>query len=226
MPTKKVSSARLSKSVTKSAAPKTRGGRPSAAEAELLPERMFEAAWELLLEQGFEGFTFDKLAKQARIGKPTIYARFSNKEEFLRALLERRIMGYQEEVTALAEDLSFRDVLTLMAMRVVVKFLSEEGRLMDRLIDWLEYEGDPSKPSMRKWAFESARNRGEAIITAAVERGEIVISDIPLAAQTFLEGIIGHARMSQVREPTNLEPHQRWAETYVAVILRAFDGRP
>lgn len=225
LPTKKLSSARLKKAATTSPTPKTRGGRPSAAEAELLPERMFDAAWELLLEQGFEGFTFDKLAKQARIGKPTIYARFSNKEEFLRALLAHRIVSYQEEVTSVADGLSLREAFELMALKAVLKFVSGEGRLMDRLMDWLEYEGDPSKPSLRRWAFDNARARGEEIIKAGMDRGEVYISDPAHAAQTFLEGIVGHARMSPVREPTNIEPHQRWAEQYVAVILRAFDDR-
>lgn len=202
---------------------RAKGGRPSAEEAELLPERMFEAAWELLLQQGFEGFSFDKLARHARIGKPTIYARFANKEAFLRALLQHRIAAYQSEITTLAEDLPFADALKLMALRAVMRFQSDEGRLTDRLVDWLEHEGDPKAGSVRQWAFANGRQRGEGLMRAAVERGEVAISDIPLAAQFFLEGVVGHARMGNIAAEDAVAQHERWANDYSAMILRAFD---
>lgn len=201
---------------------KVRGGRPSAEEAELLPERMFSAAWDLLLDQGFEGFSFDKLARHARIGKPTIYARFANKEAFLRALLQHRITDYQLEITTLSADKSFADALKLMATRAALRFQSDEGRLIDRLIDWLDHEGDPKAGSVRQWAFHHGQQRGEALMHAAVERGEVTITDIPLAAQFFLEGVVGHARTGNTSDPDALEKHQRWAEQYSAMILKAF----
>ena len=203
---------------------RTRGGRPSAEEAELLPERMFEAAWELLLDQGFEGFSFDKLARYARIGKPTIYSRFANKEEFLRSLLEYRVTKHQAEVTSLAEDMPFTDAMALMATLAVAKFLSAEGRLVDRLMDWLDHEGDPSRRSVRRWAFENALGYGENLIEAANVRGEISVTDVPSAARFFLEGIVGHARMSDAREPVDMDAHKDWAERYSRVILKAFSG--
>lgn len=188
----------------------------------MLPERMFEAAWELLLSQGFEGFSFDKLARYARIGKPTIYSRFANKEEFLRSLLEYRVAKHQAEVTSLAEDLPFTDAMALMATLAVAKFLSAEGRLVDRLMDWLDHEGDPERRSVRRWAFENAFALGQNLIQSANERGEIKVADVPAAARFFLEGIVGHARMSDAREPVDMEEHRQWAEQYSQVILKAF----
>lgn len=202
---------------------RTRGGRPSAEEAELLPERMFEAAWELLLAQGFEGFSFDKLARHARIGKPTIYSRFANKEDFLRSLLQYRIAKNQAEVTSLAGELPFKEAMGVMATRAVSKFVSDEGRLVDRLIDWLEHEGDPARGSVRQWAFQNALHYGEELIRAANARGETHVSDVQTASRFFLEGIIGHARMSDARAPIDMEAHKAWADQYSRIILKAFE---
>jgi hypothetical protein len=63
-----------------------RRGRPSAAEAEQIVGRILEASWDVLLAEGFEGFTFDRVARHAHIGKATIYSRFANKRELMGAL--------------------------------------------------------------------------------------------------------------------------------------------
>lgn len=58
-----------------------RRGRPSLEEAQRLPARILEAGWEVLRDQGFDAFTFDRVARHAHIGKATIYARFPGKRE-------------------------------------------------------------------------------------------------------------------------------------------------
>lgn len=196
-------------------------GRPTQAEAEALGDHILDAGWELLLDQGFERFSFDRLARFARIGKPTIYARFANKEELLRALLVSRIEQRQREVVADAMGHELDVVLPALAFHAVEKFRSPEGRLIDRLIDWLDYEAGADRPSLRGWALESTQRTLEAVLGEANSASSSQIDDIPTAARFLLEGIAGHAKMVDARVG-DTAGEADWAARYSAMILKHF----
>lgn len=204
---------------------RARSGRPTAAESEMLPDHMFDAGWELLLVHGFEGFSFDKLARQARVGKPTIYSRFANKRAFLEALLQHRIHAKQTELSASVEDIPFKEAMPFLALRILHTFVSPEGRLMDRLIDWLDHDGNMGEDSVRLWAFQSGFERAEMMIQAANQRGELRITNVPEAARFMLEGAIGHARVSDTGKPFDPDEQQRWATRFSEIMLQAFSAR-
>ena len=73
--------------MTTKRAPQTRAavrfGRPPKALAGAVEERILGAARKVFLERGFEGASIDEIAKGARSGKPTIYARFPGKKKAL-----------------------------------------------------------------------------------------------------------------------------------------------
>ena len=225
-PTSKTASPRPSARVAskRSAIKRGRSGRPTAAEAEQLPDHMFAVAWDLLLAHGFEGFSFDKLARKARVGKPTIYSRFTNKRAFLQALLQHRIEQRQMEITASAGGKPFRQVMPFLAIQILQTFLSPEGRLMDRLVDWLDHEGNMGESSVRQWAFQTAFERAENLMHAANSRGELTITDVPEAARFLLEGVIGHARVTDCGEPFDQVQQTRWATRFVTIMLDAFSA--
>ena len=230
----KAASSKLAPSKTSSPKPasskrilskRARTGRPTAAEAELLSEHMFEAGWDLLLAHGFDGFSFDKLARKARVGKPTIYSRFTNKRAFLQALLQHRIEQRQMEITASAGEKPFKEVMPFLAIQILQTFLSPEGRLMDRLVDWLDHEGNAGEASVRLWAFETAFERAEDLMRAANSRGELRITDVPEAARFMLEGVIGHARVTDCAKPFDTDAQYRWATRFIGLMLDAFTAR-
>lgn len=64
-------------------------GRPSAREAEQLPERLLEAAQAVFLEQGYWRTTMDAIARAAGVTRKTLYARFAGKTEVLTAVVNR-----------------------------------------------------------------------------------------------------------------------------------------
>ncbi len=201
---------------------KRRGGRPSAADAELLADHILEAGWQLLLEDGFERFSFDRLARAASVGKPTIYSRFANKHEYLRALLEHCLTKRQNEVAAMATDLPFNEGIVLLASQAVKLFLSPEGRLIDRLIDWVDHEGDDGRTSVRRWAALNGIDHADRIMRKAQERGDVTISDIPACARFLVEGVVGHARLSKPEDTVRDEDHLEWAQRYCAMLAKAF----
>lgn len=79
---------------------RTPRGRPPAERAGEVEERILDAAHKVFLQRGFEGATIDLIAETARCGKPTIYARFPNKEALFEATLTRSIRQRYARVKA------------------------------------------------------------------------------------------------------------------------------
>ncbi len=69
-------------------------GRPSAARLLEINRIILEAAADCFLADGYEGATMDEIAAVARISKVTLYARFSDKESLLRAVVEDRAAAW------------------------------------------------------------------------------------------------------------------------------------
>ena len=81
-----------------------RSGRPPRELAGEVDERILDAAGKVFLERGFEGASVDEIADVARAGKPTIYARFPNKEALFAAVAARKV----REITSSFEGIAPR----------------------------------------------------------------------------------------------------------------------
>src|SRR6202167_5278289 len=68
-----------------------RYGRPPREHAGQVEERILDAAGRVFLEHGFQGARVDEIADAASAGKPTIYARFPNKQALFTAVVERLV---------------------------------------------------------------------------------------------------------------------------------------
>src|SRR5580692_4758948 len=68
-----------------------RYGRPPRGHAGQVEERILDAAGRVFLEHGFQGASVDEIAEAASAGKPTIYARFPNKQALFTAVIERLV---------------------------------------------------------------------------------------------------------------------------------------
>src|SRR6478752_3497019 len=66
-------------------------GRPPRELAGEVDTRILDAARRVFLERGLAGTSMDEIARLARAGKPTIYARFPNKEALFAAVVMRSI---------------------------------------------------------------------------------------------------------------------------------------
>lgn len=66
-----------------------RVGRPPRERAGEVDDRILDAARELFLKHGLGGASIDEIARMARAGKPTIYARFPTKEALFEAVAMR-----------------------------------------------------------------------------------------------------------------------------------------
>ena len=68
-----------------------RSGRPPRELAGEVDTRILDAARELFFERGLAGASMDEIAARARAGKPTVYARFPNKEALFTAVVTRSL---------------------------------------------------------------------------------------------------------------------------------------
>ncbi|WP_337269617.1 TetR/AcrR family transcriptional regulator [Oryzifoliimicrobium ureilyticus] len=66
-----------------------RRGRPPREKEGEVEERILEAALHIFIARGYEGASIDEIAELAKAGKPSIYARFTNKETLFREVVLR-----------------------------------------------------------------------------------------------------------------------------------------
>lgn len=77
-------------------------GRLSVAQAEELPGRLMDAAFEVFIERGFGDATMEEIARRAGASTKTLYSRYANKFAILQAVVDRNI-----EQTVVAHVRSF-----------------------------------------------------------------------------------------------------------------------
>jgi AcrR family transcriptional regulator len=80
--------------------PAGRIGRPPQKLAGEVEGRILHAARQVFLERGLAGASIDEIASLARAGKPTVYARFSNKEALFAAVVLSNVAAAAERVEA------------------------------------------------------------------------------------------------------------------------------
>nr|WP_294847405.1 TetR/AcrR family transcriptional regulator [uncultured Sphingomonas sp.] len=200
-------------------------GRPTIAGAEQLADHILTAGWGLLLDEGFERFSFDRLARRARVGKPTIYARFANKRAFLEALVIHRTDNKREAVIALGGGGDFAETLIKQTTHAMTSILSPEGRLLERLMDWLDEEKGGAGNSVRQMIYLGGLAKIREQFAAAQTRGEIVFHDVDRAARLWIEAMVGHARLKAADENLSASDHEAWSRDYTAFFLKGIGAK-
>lgn len=189
-------------------------GRPSLEEAQRLPARILEAGWEVLRDHGFEAFTFDRVARHARIGKATIYTRFAGKREFLEALLAQKTVERSLRIMKLGEGLPMIESFCVRAAAIMHVLHSPEGRMMERLVDWCDQEFGNGEMNYRQAMYVEALSSITEEISEAAHQQNIEIADPGLVARFWLEGLLGHARLENPSEALDESANQEWARAY------------
>ncbi len=76
------------------------GGRPTREEAAVRDRRILDTAAAMFERRGYEGTTIDALAEAAGVGKPTLYARFGDKNGLFAAVFRMRVEAVLAPVAA------------------------------------------------------------------------------------------------------------------------------
>jgi AcrR family transcriptional regulator len=103
-----------------------RYGRPPREHAGQVEERILDAAGRLFLEHGFQGASVDEIAEAASAGKPTIYARFPNKQALFTAVVERLVRRNTSLYAPSCTGASIEKQLDALATVILARILAPE----------------------------------------------------------------------------------------------------
>ena len=192
-------------------APVRRPGRPRDPDVD---ERILEAATRLILERGVDAMTVDEVAVRARVGKATVYRRWSHKIDLAGHALDRLYASIApvHDTGSLAED------VTRLYASLLEFARTPDGRHFLR-ISAAESVRDPRVARVHR----EARGRFEASVAVVFERGRArdelpATAPIPWACQ-----FIGSFLVSPVVSGRTIPPASQAAEL-TALMLHGLNG--
>ncbi len=174
-----------------------RSGRPPRDLAGEVDERILEAARRVFLERGFEGASVEEIAEAARSGKPTIYARYPNKQALFAAAYtsavtakNARLASHTPAGTTLDERLRnlgealVREVLTGEWIGLIRLAIAEARRFPDLGSSVLKIARERGRETMAQLLGEVAHAEGPGTLP------EFNCDHCAAAAQYFVDLIL------------------------------------
>jgi len=151
-----------------------------------LRDKVLDAADRLLGRLGYRKTTMDDLAREAGIGRRTIYLYFSSKEEVFFASIDRVVERMLEELRRIAvvhEPASTR-LARMLTARVLLRFDSVRDyyQSLDELLGALRAGYLERR---ERWFADEVRVLAE-VIAAGVASGELAAEDPEAAARTLV----------------------------------------
>ncbi|MEO0378257.1 MAG: TetR/AcrR family transcriptional regulator [Cyanobacteria bacterium P01_A01_bin.17] len=149
---------------------------------------MFQAALVLLGEVGFDGMSMDAIASRARVGKTTIYRRYSNKEELVADAIER----IREDITIPDTGSLERDI-DILIENAAQMTLSPVGRQTVALIISSASSNPKFAEIYRDKYLQPRRSAFAEVLERAKQRQEVRQDLDPWLVFDMMSGIMLHA---------------------------------
>jgi TetR/AcrR family transcriptional repressor of mexJK operon len=177
------------------------GGRPTREEAVRRDARLLDVATTLFMERGFDGTSIDAVAEAAGVSKPTVYARYHDKRDLFAAVLRQRIRLWLAPLSAAAEaqateasPKSIKTTLHELSRHMLAYTLAPEAGALQRILSAQAVQF----PELAKLANEEGWLRAvravSSLLGQAAARGQIKVDDPELAADIFLNLVLGHCK--------------------------------
>jgi AcrR family transcriptional regulator len=171
----------------------------------MIEPRVYDAAIRVYARDGWAGFSFEAIAREARVGKPAIYRRWANREELLVAALHTADFPTARDCGSVRAD------LLDYAGQWVQWYQHPERALATRRI---VYDGpvSPALLALNRDLIQQPRTDAAREITRrAIKRGEI---DRSVRSSTIVDLLVG--AMSTHWEMTPESGRARLAQTFPA----------
>ncbi|MEM9709212.1 MAG: TetR/AcrR family transcriptional regulator [Pseudomonadota bacterium] len=151
-------------------------------------EQVIAGARTVFVRAGFEGASVDEIAREAGVSKATLYSYFSDKRllfmEVAKAECRAQTDAALEEID---RSRPVREVLFEAGRRMSQFFVSDVGQETYRIV----VAESPRFPDLGREFWETGPGRLRAVLAVffqeAVDRGELAIDDLELAADQFPE---------------------------------------
>lgn len=150
-------------------------------------DRLLDAAERLLARLGYQKTTMDDLAREAGLGRRTIYLHFAGKEEVMLSTIDRiveRLLDRLREVSGSGGAAADR-LRTMLRLRVMFRF--DSVRHYYTSIDDLFRDIRPAYMARRSGYFAAESEVFAALLAEGSERGELTVVD---ARETSLDLIL------------------------------------
>lgn len=209
-----------------------RQGRPLAAESLAIDERIKASALDLFLERSFDDVRIDSIAANAGITKRTLYARYANKEELFREVLNWALVKWSElnlDITInLDKQLTLEQKLIRAAQILLERELNIKVVQLGRIAVSQRNRLPDAKPASedQNMSWSPRLQAISAILEQHVEAGEIVVDDLNLFSELFISLIMGIparlAAFGRFRDPEFEQQRIKKAvRLFLAGIIRA-----
>ncbi len=169
---------------------KRKPGRPRSEEAR---RNILAAAIDLLEQGGLAAVTMEAIAKQAQVGKPTIYRYWPNAQ----AVMMTALMEAQPEIPDIEKKGPTLDQLRRHVKAIIAIFATRRGRSAAMLIAAADANTEVSK-AFRNHVILKSRSDGKALLDQALKNGELpatldtdLIADL-LYGPIFFRMLLGH----------------------------------
>jgi AcrR family transcriptional regulator len=167
--------------------PVARPGLMRTARGERAEQALAKAVLDLLDEEGFSRITVDKIAARAKVGKPTIYRRWDNKEQLI-----SHVLGQIVPPDLTQPDAELRPALVAILTNLERRFTDTRfGRIYRRLVG--EADNYPEVTALYHEQFVRPRRRAVAeLLRHHVRTGELRADlDCDTAADILFGGMLG-----------------------------------
>ena len=155
-------------------------GRPRSVEAD---RAILDAALDLFVRQGYEAMSIEGVAAQARVGKTTVYRRWTSKEELIVAAIDELIFDVVPIETGSLRD----DLVGLLVSIQTVMTSSRAGAVFPRMAAHVA-EGSPLGRAYLERVIEPRFAVLQEIVAGGIERGELPAGTDPELVRALLVG--------------------------------------
>jgi AcrR family transcriptional regulator len=163
-----------------------------------LEEAILAVGWQLLIEEGYAGFTFEAVAERAKTGKAVLYRRWPDKEALLLAVLERQGFGAPVEIP---DTGSLReDVIALL--RSANRLGDSGAALLSAMVGAYFKETRTTLAQLRTQLLGDRAPAMTLIVQRAIARGEIAPAGLPARVMALPYDLVrGELIMNLARVP-------------------------
>lgn len=163
-------------------------------------EMIEEAAYRVLVRDGYKAASILAIAKEAKASNETLYRWYGNKQGLFAALVERNAQAAKEMLDdALAEDRAPLEVLENLGPLLLRLVTSERAVALNRAAAGDVHDTATLGQALAKGGRESLVPLIAGLLEKAHGRRELDVDDPTLAAETYISLLIGDV---QIRRAT------------------------
>jgi AcrR family transcriptional regulator len=197
------------------------GGRPKAADAALLADRIVAAGAELFLRDGYAATSIEAIASLAGVSKRTFYARFPDKAAILVAVISRLIQDWVQGFDhAVNSAHSTEEALQTIARKTLDVALTPAALSLHALITAESMRFPEIPQAMHGLGADTGTKRVAALLQA--HHPAITDAAAAMAAQQF-QGMVVHtpqARAIAGSPPMDDVARAEWCRGAVSILLK------